>query len=118
MVQLCKEIKVSPEEMRAAYCGALIEEGKKNPKVVAVCASEQACSLEDAILIAFLNLLGFDIALFVPTGYQTIERYFNEGLPVEHQVGDYLYDLRIPDFNTISVPKGRSWLENILKRGI
>ena len=91
---------------------------KKNPKVVAVCASEQACSLEDAILIAFLNLLGFDIALFVPTGYQTIERYFNEGLPVEHQVGDYLYDLRIPDFNTISVPKGRSWLENILKRGI
>ena len=90
---------------------------KKNPKVVAVCASEQACSLEDAILIAFLNLLGFDIALFVPTGYQTIERHFNEGLPVEHQIGDYLYDLRIPDFNTISAPKGRSWLENILKRG-
>ena len=36
MVKLCKEIKVSPEEMRAAYCGALIEEGKKNPKVVTV----------------------------------------------------------------------------------
>lgn len=89
---------------------------KKNPKMVVLCTGEQPCSLEDAILMTFLNLVGFDIALFVPTGYQTIERYLNGNYPVEHQIGEYVYDLQVPDFNALT-PVKRSWLENILKRG-
>ena len=89
---------------------------KKNPKMVVLCTGEQPCSLEDAILLTFLNLVGFDIALFVPTGYQTIERYLNGNYPVEHQSGEYVYDLQVPDFNALT-PVKRSWLENILKRG-
>lgn len=84
--------------------------------MVVLCTGEQPCSLEDAILMTFLNLVGFDIALFVPTGYQTIERYLNGNYPVEHQIGEYVYDLQVPDFNTLT-PVKRSWLENILKRG-
>ena len=34
MVKLCEEIRVSPVEMRAAYCNALIEEARLNPKIV------------------------------------------------------------------------------------
>lgn len=90
---------------------------KKNPKVVAVCTTEQVCPLEDAILLTFMNLIGFDVVLFVPTGYQTIERYLNDNFPVEHQIGDYIYDLHVPDFNALPPVKSRTWLENILKRG-
>lgn len=90
---------------------------KKNPKVVAICTGEQVCSLEDVILLTFLNLVGYDVVLFVPTGYQTVERFLNDNYPVEHQIGEYVYDLRVPDFNTLPPIKGRSWLDNILKRG-
>ena len=90
---------------------------KKNPKLVCISTGDQGASLEDAILITFLNLVGFDIALFVPTGYQTIERFLRDNYPVEHQIGEYQYDLTVPDFDALPQPKGRSWLNNILKRG-
>ncbi|MFR7395193.1 MAG: YceG family protein [Blautia wexlerae] len=35
-------------------------------------------SLQDSILVTFLNLAGFDILFFVPTGYQSVENYFAE----------------------------------------
>ena len=89
---------------------------KKNPKIVSICTTEQVCSLEDAILLTFLNLVGFDIVMFVPTGYQTIERYLNDNFPVEHQIGEYVYDLSVPDFESLQI-KGHSWLESLLNRG-
>lgn len=90
---------------------------KKNPKIVTICTGEQVCSLEDTILLTFLNLIGFDIVLFAPTGYQIIEQHLNDNYPVEHQIGEYVYDLQVPDFNMLPPLKSRSWLENILKRG-
>ena len=90
---------------------------KKNPKLVIIHTRDQSPSLEDAIMITFLNRLGFDIALFVPTGYQTIERYLDGNFPVEHQIGEYVYDLNVPDFRSIPSEKGRSWLNNLLRRG-
>ena len=90
---------------------------KTNPKAVCVSASDRPASLEDAILFTFLNLAGFDVVLFVPTGYQVIENRLNGSLPVEHQAGEYLYDLRVPDLDALPPEKGRSWLENLWKRG-
>ena len=90
---------------------------KKNPKVVCVATDDRPASLEDAIMLTFLNLAGFDVALFVPTGYQTIERYLNGRIPVEHRVGEYLYDLAVPDFSALPAQKSRSWLDFIWKRG-
>jgi len=44
MVKLRKEFAVSPEEMRYAYCNALIEEGRKNPKIVSLdCDLSSSC---------------------------------------------------------------------------
>ena len=74
---------------------------KKNPKLIVINTSEKTLSLEDSILVAFLNLVGFDILFFVPTGYQCIEKYFPDGYVNEHQIGEYLYDLSVPDFNTV-----------------
>ncbi len=91
---------------------------KKNPKVVYINTSEKMVSLDDAVLIAFLNLIGFDVICFVPTGYQTIERYYNKKLMEEHQIGEYIYDLTVPDFAEIPLnTRPKSWRDIIFKRG-
>ena len=41
---------------------------KKNPKLLYINTSDELISLEDTIYLTFLHLLGFDVALFVPTG--------------------------------------------------
>lgn len=74
---------------------------KKNPKLILISTTEETLSLEDSILVAFLNLVGFDILFFVPTGYQSIEKYFQKPFANEHQLGPYHYDLQVPDFRTL-----------------
>lgn len=90
---------------------------RKNPKLLYILTEEATPSLEDCILTAFLNLVGFDIVFFVPTGYRNIENYFNKQLAEEYRVGEYLYDLRAPEL--ASTPHGArpSWRERIFKRG-
>lgn len=89
---------------------------KINPKIVYINTSEKEISLEDSILMAFLNLAGFDILFFVPTGYQTIEKYFNKKLAEEHQIGEYMYDLSVPDFNSVRQTSRLSWREKLFGR--
>ena len=74
---------------------------KKNPKLIIISTTEETLSREDSILVAFLNLVGFDILFFVPTGYQSIEKYFQKPFANEHQLGPYRYDLQVPDFRTL-----------------
>lgn len=91
---------------------------KKNPKLIYINTSEKVISLEDTILTVFLNLIGFDIVFFVPTGYQNVEKHFNGQLMEEHQIGEYVYDLQVPDFDKISLKNTRSiWRDIIFKRG-
>lgn len=90
---------------------------KKNPKLLYIHTTEKIISLEDSILTAFLNLVGFDVVFFVPTGYQNIERHFNRILMEEHQIGEYMYDLRVPTFGAASSNTRRSWRERLFKRG-
>lgn len=90
---------------------------KMNPKIVYINATENTISLEDSILTAFLNLVGFDIVFFVPTGYQSVEKYFNKKLMEEHQIGEYVYDLHVPEFNAFSSNTRPKWRDKIFKRG-
>lgn len=91
---------------------------KKNPKLVYICVSEEMLSLEDTIMAAFLNRIGFDIVFFVPTGYQVVENYFQVRMMEEHQIGEFVYDLPIPDFDRIpSQDTRRTWREKIFRRG-
>ena len=89
---------------------------RKNPKVVCVDAVEGGTTLRDAILLTLLNLLGFDVALFVPTGYQTIERFLAYNLPVEHQIGEYIYDLTTPELNAMPQAKPSGWFDRLFRR--
>ena len=91
---------------------------KKNPKLIYINTGETVISLEDSILVAFLNLIGFDIVFFVPTGYQSIEKYFTRNLMEEHQIGEYKYDMQVPDLNSLSLNSTRhTWRDKIFKRG-
>ena len=70
---------------------------KKNPKLLYVMTGENMPSIEDAIITAFLNLIGFDIVFLVPTGYQCVERLYQKTMLEEHQTGEYLYNIKLPN---------------------
>ena len=90
---------------------------KKNPKIIYINTTEKVMPLEDSILMAYLNLVGFDIVFFVPTGYQTVEKYYNMKIMEEHQIGEYMYDVTVPDFETISLKaEGKKGLDHIFQR--
>lgn len=91
---------------------------KRNPKMIFVNTNENILSLEDSIMVAFLNLIGFDIIFFVPTGYQCVEKHFTKKLMEEHQVGEYKYDLTIPDLTSNLINRTKNTLfGKIFKRG-
>ena len=75
------------------------------PKLIIVNTTESIISLEDSVIVAFLNLIGFDILFFIPTGYDNISKYFNNQIMEEHIIGNYLYDVVIPDFNRLKPAK-------------
>ena len=86
--------------------------------MVYINTGEKIMSLEDSILTAFLNLVGFDIVFFIPTGYQNIENFYNRKQMEEHQIGEYLYDLNVPDLTRVPLPKARqkSWRDILFRR--
>lgn len=86
---------------------------RRNPKVVCVHNGDSQATLEDAILLTFLSLAGFDIVLFAPTGYQAVENFLAGRLPVVHEAGPYHFDYKVPDFSTL--PK-KGGLLGALKR--
>lgn len=89
---------------------------KKNPKMIYIMTSEVLMSKEDSIYVMLLNLLGFDVLFFVPTGYN-IENHFNKRLMEEHQMGDYVYDLQVPNWAAVPLTARKSWRDIIFKRG-
>ena len=92
---------------------------KKNPKLIFVCVTDKTLSLEDSIIVSLLNLIAFDIIFFVPTGYQCVEKYFTKKIMEEHQIGDYQYDLTVPDLllRPVNNKIGNSLLGKIFGRG-
>ncbi len=86
------------------------------PKVLVIHTQESNCSQEDGILLAYLNMIGFDIAMFVPTGYTSIERFYTRPMFVEHQVGEYMYDLQIPNFEYLK-RKRDGFASKLFRRG-
>ncbi len=89
---------------------------KKNPKLLYLHTTDSLLTLEDSIITAFLNLVGFDVLFFIPTGYQNIEKFFAKKPFEEHQIGEYLYDLHPPAFHAASSALRPAWWKKIFKR--
>lgn len=66
------------------------------PKLVIYNNSKESFSDEDSIIIAFLNLIGFDIVIFTPTNYNTIEQKLREDVFDKFQLPSIQFDLQIP----------------------
>lgn len=90
---------------------------KKNPKLLCVNAEQTAASRQDAILFAFLNLVGFDVMCYMPTGFQCFSQWYSSNPMQEHQLGEYVYDLNVPDFAQVSGSGFLGVINTIFKRG-
>lgn len=86
---------------------------KKNPKLIYINTTEKIISVEDSIMVAFLNLIGFDVVFFVPTGYQSVEKYFSKKVMEEYQIGEYMYDLHIPNLDNTIIKAHKAWLDRL-----
>ena len=74
---------------------------KSNPKILYLNTTEKVISLEDSIALAFMSVLGFDILMFIPTGYMSCEKYYRNDFFVSHQIGDYCYDMPTPRLSPV-----------------
>lgn len=72
---------------------------KRNPKLIIVRTSTEQMSLEDSILTNYLSLLGFDILLVVPTGYNVLDAHTTKELYKTYEFGNYKYDFKLSDLN-------------------
>lgn len=72
---------------------------KKIPKLVITDCGKNIGNIEDLIITVFLKFIGFDILLFVPTGYRSIEGLTDKNIFTEHEAGDYFYDMKVPEFD-------------------
>ena len=94
---------------------------KTNPKLIYVNPGELPITQEDAIIAAFLNLVGFDVVFFVPTGYQTVELHFSRSILDEHQIGEYMYGLQTPKMKIPTAKpakkNNKNSIFNIFKKG-
>lgn len=91
---------------------------KKVPKLIMISTGEEICTLEDSIFTEYLSTLGFDIAIFTPTGYQSVERFFTNSMILEHQIGEYMYDLRVPNYrNGSRGAQKEGFMDKLFRRG-
>ena len=82
---------------------------KSIPKFLVVDVTENMFTLEECILLAFLNLVGFDIAIFTPTGYRNLEKYLRPDSFDTLVVGEFVFDLSIPDLRIKRTNSSSGW---------
>lgn len=83
------------------------------PKLVIFDSDEGIFSQEDLIIIAFLNLVGWDIVIMTPTGYNNIENGISNYYYDIHKLDDFKFDLsldkRSAEERKDPVKKGLFW---------
>lgn len=89
---------------------------KNIPKLIVIHTRDVTVPVEDSILFAYLTMIGFDIVLFVPTGYVSVEAYYTKPLLLEHQIGEYRYDLAMPDLEELKRKRNRI-VNKLFRRG-
>lgn len=75
------------------------------PKVVIFNSDSMSLSFEECTLIMFLKSIGFDIAVYVPTGYKIIEQYIDSKWFNSMVIGKYDFSLSVSDIENASVAK-------------
>jgi len=84
------------------------------PKVIIYDQNKESFSESDSIVLAYFNLIGFDVVIFTPTNYRTIEQYVKPSLLDVHQLPYVKYDLTLPPLN--SIPTASNHKPGLLSR--
>ncbi len=64
------------------------------PKLLVFNRGDQGLNEDDAILLAFFHLIGFDIVIVCPGGYSDLEQYFTSGYYQVHRLEKLRFDLQ------------------------
>ena len=60
---------------------------KMSPKIIMIITSQDILNKYDCLTLAFCNLLGFDVAVFNPTGYKGLDGYLASNLYEQYNLG-------------------------------
>lgn len=86
---------------------------KDIPKIVLIDVIEDTFSRIECIQLVLYNLLGFDIAIYTPTGYRNLETYINETAYETYTMNEFLYNVNIPKLKIPdSIPDSLPYSDN------
>lgn len=88
---------------------------KRNQKCVYWSLTNRSIKYEEAIILAFFSLYGFDVLFLVPTGYRTIETYYQNFEIQEHVIGEPQYEIKQPEEPEILVQNDDKTSKGLLK---
>lgn len=85
------------------------------PKLMVFDPDENMFSESDIAILLFLHLIGFDIAIFTPTGYNNIENVIKANYFDIYKLEEVDFNLQLPDLNRYktSTEKGKSFFSSL-----
>lgn len=94
---------------------------KDIPKFIVVDTIEDTFSKIECIQLVLLNLLGFDILIYTPTGYKDLETYISPNAFETYTMNEFKYNAHIPRFkipSTVPEPKNNGgFINKLFKKG-
>ncbi len=94
---------------------------KDIPKIIVIDSVESTFTKVECIQLLLYNLLGFDIAVYTPTGYKNLETFLSADAFTTFTMNEFKYNIRpqklkIPD--TVPKPKEKGGLfDKLFKKG-
>ncbi len=92
---------------------------KDIPKIVVIDAIEDTFSKIECIQLIMFNLMGFDIAVYTPTGYKNLETYISDNAFEVYSMNEFKYNVRVPRFkipDSIPEPKEEGFFSKLFKK--
>ena len=80
---------------------------KEVPKFVIADTIEDPFSKLECTQLLMLSYLGFDILIYSPSGYRNIETFVAPSAFSTHNVGEFSYNLRAPQFRIPTIPRAQ-----------
>lgn len=94
---------------------------KDIPKIVVIDVIENTFTKVECVQLLLFNMLGFDIAVYTPTGYKNLETYLSQDAFTTFTMNEFKYNIHIPKMkipDTVPKPKEKSGLfDKLFKKG-
>lgn len=85
---------------------------KEAPKFILYANDEKLLSIRDCILITLLHLCGWDILIFIPTGYNIFGSCFKNKFIQQYTIGELKFDINFKNLGK-SVPEKKGFFSRL-----